>query len=315
VHKQRDFLLFVIWAASAATPTWGQTVAPAAGPANSDKQGAATIPDFSGIWAHLTWPDFEPPQAGAGPVTNRSRRNGQSNLYQLIGDYTNPILKPQAAEVVKHFGEISLSGALYPTPSSQCWPGGVPFVFWNIGMQMLQEPNKITILYSNDHEVRHVRMNQPHPAQVAPAWYGDSVGHYEGDTLVIDTIGVKSGPFAMVDMYGTPYTQALHVVERYRLLDYEAAKATEQRGQRELFRIPGSDPGFARDLNYRGKGLQLEFTVEDEGVFTKPWSAAVSYRRPLSPLGQWPEMVCADTTQDAFTGTAVRLPTANKPDF
>jgi hypothetical protein len=45
-------------------------------------------------------------------------------------------------------------------------------------------------------------MNQPHPAQVTPSWYGDSVGHYEGDTLVIDTIGVKTGPFAVVDWFG-----------------------------------------------------------------------------------------------------------------
>ena len=50
-------------------------------------------------------------------------------------------------------------------------------------------------------------MNQPHPTQVTPSWYGDSVGHYEGDTLVIDTVGVKIGPFSMVDMYGTPYTE------------------------------------------------------------------------------------------------------------
>ena len=85
-------------------------------------------------------------------------------------------------------------------------PEGCPSFFWNIGMQMLQQPDKITILYSNDHEVRHVRMNQPHPARVTPSWYGDSVGHYEGDTLVIDTVGIKIGPFAMVDMYGTPHS-------------------------------------------------------------------------------------------------------------
>src|SRR5215472_2464089 len=64
-------------------------------------RGTPSIPDFSGIWAHLSWPDFEPPLAGPGPVTNRSRRNGVGNSYQLVGDYTNPILKPQAAEVVK----------------------------------------------------------------------------------------------------------------------------------------------------------------------------------------------------------------------
>jgi len=209
----RTFGLSVAVAAAAAMPAWGQAVAPAVGPAGVTQ--SASIPDFSGIWAHLTWPDFEPPPA----VTNRSRMDGASNVYELVGDYTSPILQPQAAEVVKRHGEISLTGVPYPTPSNQCWPGGVPFVLFNIGMQMLQEPDKITILYSNDHEVRHVRMNQPHPARVTPSWYGDSVGHYEGDTVVIDTVGVKSGPFAMVDMYGTPHSPALHVVERYRLLD------------------------------------------------------------------------------------------------
>ena len=311
--QRQDFRLLVILAAAlAAMPAWGQVVAPEAEPAGSGTQNAASIPDFSGIWAHLTWPDFEPPLAGPGPVKNRSRRNGVGNSYQLVGDYTNPILKPHAAEVVKKHGEISLGGVPYPTPSNQCWPGGVPFVFWNIGMQMLQQPDKITILYSNDHEVRHVRMNQPHPAHVTPSWYGDSVGHYEGDTLVVDTVGVKIGPFAMVDMYGTPYTRALHVVERYRLLDYEAAKEAEERGQRENLRLRNSDPGFAPNPNYRGNGLQLQFTVKDEGVFTMPWSAAITYRRPL---GEWPEMVCAENPHGYYPGKYAAVPTAEKPDF
>jgi hypothetical protein len=271
---------------------------------------AASIPDFSGIWAHFTWPDFEPPIAGPGPVTNRSRRDGVSDAYQLVGDYLSPILKPQAAEVVKKHAEISLGGATYPTPSNQCWPGGMPFVLVNIGMQMLQEPDKITFLYSNDHEVRHVRMSQPHPARVTPSWYGDSVGHYEGDTLVIDTVGIKVGPFAMLDMYGTPHSPALHVVERYRLLDYEAARAAEERGQRGLSRL-GRDPGLASNPDYKGKGLQLDFTVEDDGVFAKPWSASISYRRPL---GEWPEMACADNTHD-YVGRGIKLPQASKPDF
>jgi hypothetical protein len=111
-----------------------------------------SIPDFSGIWAHLTFPDVEPPLKGAGPVRNLSHvtteaaqtlapyngaatspsPNGVSNLSELVGDFTNPILKPDAAEVVKRHGEISKTGIPYPTPSNQCWPGGVPFVFWNI---------------------------------------------------------------------------------------------------------------------------------------------------------------------------------------
>jgi hypothetical protein len=308
---RREFVLLMTLAA--ATPAWGQDVAPAIGQARTSAiQSGASIPDFSGIWAHLTWPDVEPPPAGPGPVTNRSRRNGASDIYQLVGDYTHPILKPHAAEVVKKHGEISLTAVPYPTPSNECWPAGVPFVFSsNIGMQMLQQADRITFLYSNDHEVRHVRLNQPHPAQLTPSWYGDSVGHYEGDTLVIDTVGVKIGPFAMVDMYGTPFSQALHVVERYRLLDYEAAKQAEERGQKGLTRF-GMDPGFQRNPGYRGKGLQLEFTVEDDGVFTKPWSAAISYRRPL---GEWSEMVCAENPNGYFPGKHAAVPTADKPDF
>jgi hypothetical protein len=269
-----------------------------------------SIPDFSGIWAHFTWPDFEPPLKGPGPVTNRSRRDGAPDPYQLVGDHSSPILTPRAAEIVKQHGEISLKGAVYPTPSNQCWPGGVPFVFANIGMQMLQDRDEITILYSNNHEVRRVRLNAAHPAQVTPSWYGDSVGHYEGDTLVIDTVGIRIGPHAMVDMYGTPHSEALHVVERYRLLDYEAARAAEERGQKGLSRL-GRDPGLTANPDYRGKGLQLEFIVEDEGVFATPWSAGISYRRPL---GEWPEMACADDPHDHF-GRALNVPQASRPDF
>jgi hypothetical protein len=155
-------------------------------------------------------------------------------------------------------------------------------------------------------------MNASHPAHMTPSWYGDSIGRYEGDTLVIDTVAVKIGPFAMVDMYGTPYSAALHVVERYRLLDYEAAKEAEERGTRNIRRLPGSDPGFARDPNDRGKGLQLDFTVEDDGVFTMPWSASISYRRPL---GGWPEVVCAENPHGYFPGKHAAIPTADKPDF
>src|ERR1700680_2142105 len=80
-------------------------------------------------------------------------------------------------------------------------------------MEMLQQPDKIAFLYPNDHQVRYVRMNQPHPARITPSWYGDSVGRYDGDTLVLDTVGGKTDrPCAMVDWSGTPYTQALHVV-------------------------------------------------------------------------------------------------------
>jgi hypothetical protein len=268
-------------------------------------QGSASIPDFSGIWAHLSCCGFELPLSGPGPVTNRS-------YPYRVGDYTNPILKPEAAEIVRRRGEISLSGIPVTDPGSQCWPGGVPFIFWNTGIQILQQQHQITILYSNDHEVRHVRMNQPHPAQVTPSWYGDSVGHYEGDTLVIDTVGIRIGPFATVDQYGTPHTKALHVVERYRLIDYEATIEAEERDAKVNRRLQQSDAGFARDPDYKGKGLSLQFTVEDDGVFTMPWHAGVTYRRPL---GGWPEMVCAENLRATYITKDSDVPKADRPDF
>jgi hypothetical protein len=294
-----------------ATPAFERTLVLAAEAATRSAPGAASIPDFSGMWGNpfLTG-GLEPPASGPGPVTNRSRRNGVSDIYQFVGDYTNPILKPPAAEAVKKFGEISLTGVTYPTPANQCWPEPLPFIFRNFGMQMLQQPHQVTILYSDNHEVRHVRLNEPHPAQVTPSWYGDSVGHYEGDTLVIDTIGIKFGPFAMVDVYGTPFTAALHVVERYRLIDQEAAKAAQDRGGIENQRAGGS---WTADPNYKGKGLQLHLTVEDEGVFTKPWSATKTYRRPLAT--EWQEVVCAENPHEYYAGRDTEVPRADKPDF
>jgi len=202
-------------------------------------------PDFSGSWAHPSLNALEPLLSGPGPVRNRSRftyydsrgrpQAGVGNILQLVGDYTNPILQPWAAEVVKKFGEISLAGKGYPSPRNQCWPEGMPWVISNFGMQILQQPNKITILYPFDHQFHQVRMNQPHPAQVTPSWYGDSVGRYEGDELVIDTVGIKIGRFSMLDWFGTPYTEALHLVERYRLLDYEATMQAVERAAKEHF--------------------------------------------------------------------------------
>jgi hypothetical protein len=236
---RRDILLLVTLAAAAATPAFGQTAAPAPAPsATASAPHAAPIPDFSGIWRHPSLPGFEPPASGPGPVTNRARRTntrrqpGASDYDKLVGDYTNPILQPWAAEVVKKYGEISLRGITYSNPANQCWPEPVPFIFKHFGMQMLQQPHQITMIYSEDNEVRRVRMNQPHPAELTPSWHGDSVGHYEGDTLVIDTVGQRTNrPFAMLDLYGTPYTEKLHVVERYRLRSREGRAGTRPQGK------------------------------------------------------------------------------------
>jgi hypothetical protein len=308
MNGQRNFVLLAALAAAAATPVFAQTAAPFGGPADSAAQGAASVPDFSGIWWHPSLPGLEPPVSGPGPVTNRSRRNGVSNYDRLVGDYTNPILKPEAAKIVKEHGEISIKGITYPNPANQCWPEPPPFIYKNFGMQLFQHPDRITIIYDQDHEVRQVRMNEPHPAQLKPSFYGDSIGHYDGDTLVVDTVAIKTDrPYAMVDAYGTPYTKALHVVERYRLIPYEEAKEGLDQDAKENQRAP-----VGIDRSYRGKYLQVRLTVEDEGVFTTPWHATVTFGRGSN---EWPETVCAENRHEYYNDKDSDVPTATKADF
>ena len=114
--------------------------------------GTASIPNFSGVWGNPYLYGIEPPPSGPGPVVNKMRQrqlrdvDGRplppanaplvSEARQLVGDYANPILNPEAAETVKQHGEMSLAGLGYPSPRNQCWPQGVPFIFTNSAVQL-----------------------------------------------------------------------------------------------------------------------------------------------------------------------------------
>jgi hypothetical protein len=133
------------------------------------------------------------------------------------------------------------------------------------------------MIHSGNEEVRRIYLDVPHSANPKPSWYGESVGHYEGDTLVIDTIGMNDKTF--VDNYRTPHTEKLHVVERWKLID-------------------------------DGKMLEVNIKVEDPDTFNDPWSAIQRYRR-VQPrlLG---EEACAENNTQMFD---YNIPVAEKPDF
>ena len=129
-------------------------------------------------------------------------------------------------------------------------------------------------------QVRHIYMNVPHSVTPLPSWYGESVGHYEGDELVVDTIGLNDRTF--VDSYRTPHTTRLHVVERFKLLE-------------------------------GGKILQASITVDDPGAFTTPWSALQRWRRREDvPII---ELICAENHTDFFHNESAPIPEASKADF
>jgi len=269
-------------------------------------QSAAPIPDLAGAWARTTF-GLEPPISGRGPIRNRRTYDRQD----VTADYNDPILKPEAAELVKKRNEAQRAGAPYPTPSSTCRPMVAPYIYRVQEMQLLQAKDEVTILYMQDHQVRRVRLNGAHPAKITPSWHGDSVGHYEGDTLSIDTVGVKVGPFAIVDQVGSPYSEALHVVERYRLIDSQAAREALERNIEENG-PPVTQQAAGIDLNYKGKGLRVEFTVEDPNVFNAPWSGGATYGRADD---LWVENVCAENLREYYNNTDTAVPQADKPDF
>jgi hypothetical protein len=276
---------------------------------------AGATPDFSGPWGRNMF-NFEPPDSGPGPIVNLRRLGAYAGYtavdgdpIPLVGDYSNPILRPEAAAVVKRNGEYSESGHDVPDPSNQCGAYSLPYLYSiSVGLQMIQRKEDIVILYAQNAQVRHVRLNSGHPRDLKPTPMGDSIGHYEGDTLVIDTIGIKLEPYTVVDRFGTPQSEAMHVVERYRLIDAKEAQAALDR----QLSVVGTTGPMAPDRNY-DKALRIELKVEDPQIFTTPWNANVTYRKVIRGYN---EGACAENNVDMFhLGDLKHVPTANRPDF
>jgi hypothetical protein len=203
---------------------------------------------------------------------------GRQPTYR-IADLNNPNLKPWAKERMKKDNEDVLAGKIAFTARSSCQPAGVPGFMAYGGanpVYFIQTPKEVTMIFSGDAQVRHVYLDVPHSANAKPSWYGESVGHYEGDTLVIDTIGQNEK--TVLDPYRTPHTEKLHVVERWRMID-------------------------------GGKAMEVVFTVDDPDTFYQPWSGSRTYRRAEQELI---EEVCAENNQNLFD---YHIPVADRPDF
>ena len=261
------------------------------------------IPDF-GMDAGTGWiagvpgsnepigDDFLPPPEGPGPVVSdpdhpyidnayATRTGGQPTLH--VADLSSPILQPWTREALRKVNERVLAGEAVYTPKERCWPIGVPgFLLYPVTpVYFLQTPKVVTIIWEEDHLVRHVYLNQQHSANVKPSWFGESVGHYEGtDTLVVDTVGLNTRTF--VDQFRTPHTEQLHVIERFHIL-----------------------PG--------GQGIEATATVEDPGAFTTVWRGVQKYRRVMQRI--MVETSCAENNASSMDLAFESIPTASKPDF
>ena len=259
--------------------------------------------------------NFEGMPSGPQPLRNLSRLpNGKANAGRLVGDYHNPILTPAAAAIVKQKGDLAIAGKGFPNSQDQCRPMAPPFALaMQLGFVMLPSQNhEIAIVYDQNMNIRHIRMDGAHPAKLSPSTMGDAVGRWEGDTLVIDTIGIKLDTFTSIDRFGTPQSEAMHVIERYRLIDGAVAKAQIDKYETSEGTVGGGGriAGYNPDTSL--KGLQLEVTMDDPKVFNAPFTARVTYR-PL--ISQWQETVCADNPVDHYPGEWIGLPRAERSDF
>jgi hypothetical protein len=221
-----------------------------------------------------------------------------------IADLNNPNLKPWVVEALRKGNEEVLAGKLRWTSRANCMPAGVPqFLLYAGGAEslyMIQTPKEILMIHQANNETRHIYMDVPHSAHPKPSWYGESVGHYEGDTLVVDTIGTSEKSLA--DNFGTPHTAQLHTIERYRITN-------------------------------GGKTLEVNLHVEDPGTFTTPWDAIQRYRRVEPRVAEPPkraddflsaagnagpmlESSCAENPHGLFDAPGtLPIPEAGKPDF
>jgi hypothetical protein len=197
------------------------------------------------------------PSAAPSSVETPRMPDGKPNLtgvYNSAGgarDAVQPTLKPGAENFKVVRGPTD--AGVYST----CMPTGVPLAYFvPYQWEIVQGLDRVVILYEYLHMFRVVPINGTHPADPDPTWMGDSVGHWEGDTLVVDSVGFNDH----TELPGAfRHSEALHVVERFHRTEFDH--------------------------------LQWEATIEDPKVFAKPWTLTRTF--PLrTDLEKVDEYVC-----------------------
>jgi hypothetical protein len=208
---------------------------------------AVSSQDLSGIWARLR--DGAPAR-------------GYEDYVLDFGKSDSPMTPWAAAKYkitgAKYHGDDP--NTVLSDPVFQCFPPGVPRIYlFNFPMQIVQIPGQILMLFEYDHFVRRIYTNgRPHDASQGPLWMGDSIGKWEGDTLVVDTVDFNDK--TLIDRVGRPHSDALHLIERIRHIDRDS--------------------------------LEINFTVDDPKAYTKPWGAKLIFAQ--KPDWKIMEQICED---------------------
>jgi len=207
-------------------------------PKAANAPAAASARDFTGVWE--------------GNGSNGLTAKGTEAPLTAWGQAQMTANKPA------HGADQTTSST---DPVDQCFPPGVPRLYYHpFPMEIMQIPGRVVMIFEYDHFVRYIYTDgRQHPGEdLAPTWMGDAIGHWEGDTLVVDTVGFNDKTW--LDRLGHPHSENLHLVERIH-----------------------------RDHD----NLIDDITIDDPKAYTKPWTAQRVFQ--LKPKWQLAEYVCEDT--------------------
>ncbi len=216
-----------------------QTAAPPPGPL---AQPSTDPRDFTGVWM----------------------QRGYSIRYPLVGGGSPPYLEWAAAEA-RLRAEAQRIGRPIGDSTAACLPSGVPRVMGApYPIQILQTPKQVVILHEVQHLFQFVFMNEEHPAELDPTYMGHSVGRWDGDTLVIDTVALVKD--TLINEAGDPHSEKLHVIQRW-------TKSAD------------------------GRQIENLITVDDPGAYSKPWTYRLVYH--WRPEVRFIEYICEENNRDA----------------
>jgi len=209
-------------------------------PDQSKTQPAASAPDLSGVW---------------------SARGLSAEIYAKGDPLMTPWAKAQYELAKPSFGPKAVLLSETNDPVYKCFPPGVPRIYFHpFPLQIVQIPGQVILMYEYDHTVRHVFTDgRKHPEDAEPTWLGHSIGQWEGETLVVDTVGFKDKTW--IDRLGHAHSDQLHTIER-------------------LHRTAANN-------------MQIDVTIEDPKAYTQPFS--VTFNMRFEPKWDTAEMYCIDT--------------------
>jgi hypothetical protein len=259
------------------------------------KDGVPNLASIDFAWRAEGADWMDPPEGtqGHGKISNdpdhpllnnvTARRLGVQPTVR-IGNAKDPVLKPWAAKAMAESNEEALSGKIDVPFAAQarCWPGGVPgqLLYPAEPFYFIQTPKEVWMIWQRDHMVRRIYLTDKHSEDRTPQSFGESIGHYEGNDLVVDTIGLATHN-NFLDNYRTPHTEKEHVVERY-------------------------------SISPDGKELTAVVMVEDPDTFNAPLHMMQKWRKVANPLL---ETVCAEGNFNYYNQKLAPMPEAKTADF